>query len=132
MNGYLLDTAIFLWSLANPDKLNRKAVALLEDMQQSLFLSPASSWEISIKWASGKLKLPEAPSAYVTKRLSWHGIRSLPITHLHALTAGELPRHHSDPFDRMLIAQAQSENLVVLTSDPVFRSYEVETLWCGK
>ena len=63
MSGYLLDTSVFLWSLANPEKLNRKAMALLEDAQQSLFLSPASSWEISIKWALGKLKLPEAPSA---------------------------------------------------------------------
>jgi len=132
MSGYLLDTAIFLWSLANPEKLNKKAVVLLEDTQQTLFLSPVSSWEISMKWASGKLRLPEAPSAYVTKRLSSHAIRSLPITHLHALAAGELPRHHLDPFDRMLIAQAQSENMVLLTSDPVFRNYEVETVWCGR
>jgi PIN domain nuclease of toxin-antitoxin system len=84
MSGYLLDTSVFLWSLANPEKLNRKAMALLEDTQRPLFLSPASSWEISIKWALGKLKLPEAPSAYVTKRLSSRGIRSLPITHMHA------------------------------------------------
>jgi PIN domain nuclease of toxin-antitoxin system len=132
MSGYLLDTAIFLWSLANPDKLNRKAVALLEDAQQPLFLSPASSWEISIKWASGKLKLPETPSAYVTKRLSSRGIRSLPITHLHALAAGELPRHHLDPFDRMLIAQARSEAMVLLTADSVFRKYDVEMLLCGR
>jgi PIN domain nuclease of toxin-antitoxin system len=132
MSSYLLDTAIFLWSLVNPDKLNRKAVALLEDTKQQLFLSPASSWEISIKWASGKLKLPEVPTTYVTKRLSSRGIRSLPITHIHALAAGELPRHHLDPFDRMLIAQAQSEDMVLLTADRVFRKYEVETLWCGK
>ena len=132
MSGYLLDTAIFLWSLANPDKLNGKAVALLEDTKQQLFLSPASSWEISIKWASGKLRLPEAPTAYVTKRLRSRGIRSLPITHMHALAAGELPKHHLDPFDRMLIAQAQSEDLVLLTADPLFKKYEVEMLWCGK
>jgi PIN domain nuclease of toxin-antitoxin system len=132
MSGYLLDTTIFLWSLVNPDKLNRKAAALLEDSKQQLFLSPASSWEISIKWGSGKLRLPEPPTAYVTRRLSSHGIRSLPITHLHALAAGELPRRHLDPFDRMLIAQAVCEGLVLLTADPLFRKYEVETLWCGK
>ena len=131
MSGYLLDTSVFLWSLANPEKLNRKAMALLEDAQQPLFLSPASSWEISIKWALGKLKLPEAPSAYVTKRLSSRGIRSLPIPHA-CLAAGELPAHHADPFDRMLVAQAQGEDMVLLTADAVFRKYDVETLWCGK
>lgn len=132
MRGYLLDTAIFLWSLGSAERLNRQATALLEDATTELFLSAASSWEISIKSASGKLKLPEAASTYVPKRLTSHGIRSLPISQIHALAAGELPRHHRDPFDRMLIAQAASEDMVLMTADPSFKKYGIDILWCAR
>jgi PIN domain nuclease of toxin-antitoxin system len=133
MNGYLLDTVIFLWSFGSTEKLNRQAMTVLEDNTTQLFLSAASSWEISIKSASGKLKLPEREraSTYVPKRLRSHGIRSLPISHIHALAAGELPRYHADPFDRMLIAQAMSDDMVLMTSDPTFRKYSIDILWCG-
>ena len=132
MRGYLLDTAVFLWSLGPAERLNRQAAALLEDANTQLFFSAASSWEISIKSALGKLQLPEAASTYVPKRLTSHGIRSLPISHLHALAAGELPRHHRDPFDRMLIAQAASEDLVLMTADPSFKKYGIAILWCAR
>jgi len=132
MRGYLLDTAVFLWSLGSAERLNRQAMALWEDATTELFLSAASSWEISIKSASGKLKLPEAASAYIPKRLTSHGIRSLPISHIHALAAGELPRHHRDPFDRMLIAQAVSEDMVLMTADPSFKKYRIDILWCAR
>jgi PIN domain nuclease of toxin-antitoxin system len=132
MNGYLLDTAIFLWSFGPTEKLNRQAMTVLEDNATQLFLSAASSWEISIKSASGKLKLPERASTYVPKRLRSHGVRSLPISHIHALAAGELPRHHADPFDRMLIAQAMSEDMVLMTADPTFRKYSIDILWCER
>jgi len=132
MRGYLLDTAIFLWSLGSTERLNRKAMALLEDATSELFLSAASCWEISIKSASGKLQLPAAASAYVPKRLTSQGIRSLPISPIHALAAGELPRHHRDPFDRMLIAQAASEDMVLMTADPSFRKCGIDILWCAR
>ena len=132
MRAYLLDTAIFLWSLGPAEKLNSQARALLEDRSTELFLSAASSWEISIKVALGKLRLPESASTYLPKRLTSQGIRSLPISHLHALTAGELPRHHRDPFDRMLVAQARSEDLVLMTADSSFKKYSVEILWCAR
>jgi len=132
MRGYLLDTAIFLWSLEAPETLNRPALALLEDTTTELFLSAASSWEISIKSALGKLRLPEAASSYVPKRLTSQGIRSLPISHIHALAAGELPRHHADPFDRMLVAQARSEDMVLMTADPSFKRYGIDILWCAR
>jgi len=132
MRGFLLDTAIFLWSLSSTERLNRQATALLEDATTELFLSAASSWEISIKSALGKLKLPEAASTYVPKRLRSHGIRSLPISQIHALAAGELPRHHRDPFDRMLIAQAASEDMVLMTADPSFKKYGIEIVWCAR
>jgi PIN domain nuclease of toxin-antitoxin system len=132
VTGYLLDTSIFLWSLGAPERLNREAVALLEDTTAELFLSAASSWEISIKSALGKLRLPEPASAYVPKRMTPQGIRSLPISQIHALAAGELPRHHRDPFDRMLVAQARSEDLVLLTADTLFKKYDIDILWCAR
>jgi len=132
MRAYLLDTAIFLWSLGPAEKLNSQARALLEDRSTELFFSAASSWEISIKVALGKLRLPEPASNYLPKRLTSQGIRSLPISHLHALAAGELPPHHRDPFDRMLVAQARSEDLVLMTADTSFKKYGLEILWCAR
>jgi PIN domain nuclease of toxin-antitoxin system len=132
VRGYLLDTGIFLLSVGLAERLNRDSRRLLESADNELFLSAASSWEISIKLALGKLTLPEPASLYVPKRLIAQGIRSLQITHIHALMAGELPGHHQDPFDRMLIAQAFTEDLVLMTNDRQFEKYKVETLWCGK
>lgn len=132
MTNYLLDTSVFLWSVAAPERLNRKAQQLLENPKEAFFLSAASAWEISIKSSSGRLRLPEPASSYVPKRLISRAIRVLPITHTHSLAAGELPRHHLDPFDRMLIAQAQLEGFTILTADRVFERYEADLLWCGR
>jgi PIN domain nuclease of toxin-antitoxin system len=129
---YLLDTSVFLWALAAPGKLNRRARNLLSNEREGLFLSAASSWEISLKFGLGKLELPEPPAKYVPKwMLNW-GIRSLDISHLHALAVGTLPGHHQDPFDRILIVQAMTEGMVLLTADRMFEKYSVKTLWCGR
>ena len=128
---YLLDTSVFLWALAAPGKLNRRARNLLSNEREGLFLSAASSWEISLKFGLGKLELPEPPAKYVPKwMLNW-GIRALDISHLHALAVGELPPHHQDPFDRILIVQATTEDMVLLTADRMFEKYSVKILWCG-
>jgi len=132
MSSYLLDTSIFLWSIYAAEKLNSAALALLEDGASTLVLSAASCWEISIKAALGKLKLPEPASAYVPKRMTTQCIRSLPISQIHALTAGELPRHHGDPFDRMLAAQAKSEEMVLMTADASFEKYGIDIIWCAR
>jgi len=131
VRGYLLDTGVFLLSMESLQKINHEARRILEASENDLFLSAASSWEISIKWNIGKLKLPEPSSLYIPKLLSAKGIRALQITHLHALSAGELPRHHGDPFDRMLIAQAVVEDLVLMTTDREFQKYKLALLWCG-
>jgi PIN domain nuclease of toxin-antitoxin system len=128
---YLLDTSIWLWSVGSVEKINRVGRELLADGAQEFYLSAASSWEIGIKAASGKLDLPESPVTYVPKRLADQGIIPLPILHQHALAVYDLPKHHSDPFDRLLIAQAQTEEMVVLTADSVFRKYKVPLVWCG-
>ncbi|MGA8870199.1 MAG: type II toxin-antitoxin system VapC family toxin [Candidatus Acidiferrales bacterium] len=128
---YLLDTSVFLWALAVPSKLNRRARNLLSNEREGLFLSAASSWEISLKFGLEKLELPEPPAKYVPKwMLNW-GVRALDISHLHALAVGELPSHHQDPFDRILIVQATTEDMVLLTADRMFEKYPVKMIWCG-
>jgi PIN domain nuclease of toxin-antitoxin system len=129
---YLLDTSIFLWSLGAEHKLNHKARDLLSSTASELYLSAASSWEIAIKYALGTLALPNPPSQFIPKAIGSLAIRSLDITHFHSLLAGELPPHHRDPFDRMLIAQARLENITLLTADRTLFKYEVKTVFCGK
>ena len=87
---YLLDTAVWLWSLAEPERINDLAREIIGQGRTELYLSAASSWEISVKSALGKL-LPEPPARYVLKRLAAQGIRPLPITHSHALAVADLP-----------------------------------------
>ena len=128
---YLLDTNVFLWSNGAPEKLNKRATTILSGSSE-VYLSAASSWEIAIKFALRALRLPSPPSQFIPDALRMLSIRSLEISHFHSLAAGELPPHHRDPFDRMLVAQACSEEMVLLTADRVFAKYEVETMFCGK
>jgi PIN domain nuclease of toxin-antitoxin system len=128
---YLLDTSVFLWSNGAPEKLNRQATTVLSSVASEVYLSAASSWEIALKFALRTLRLPSPPSQFVPDALRILSIRSLEISHFHSLAAGALPAHHRDPFDRMLIAQARSEGMVLLTADKVFVKYDVETLFCG-
>jgi len=114
--------------LAAPDKLRDSTHELFESRQTDLMLSAASSWEIAIKYRIGKLALPEEPALFVPRRLERDGVRPLAITHSHALAEATLPPHHRDPFDRILIAQATVEDLVLCTVDPMIERYEIETL----
>ncbi|MHB8500315.1 MAG: type II toxin-antitoxin system VapC family toxin [Candidatus Acidiferrales bacterium] len=129
---YLLDTGVFLWSLGAEHKLNRKARDLLSSSETELYLSAASSWEIAIKFALDTLPLPKPPSQFIPHAIGSLALRSLEITHFHSLAAGELPPHHRDPFDRMLIAQARLEKMVLLTAERAFQKYQVEMMFCGK
>jgi PIN domain nuclease of toxin-antitoxin system len=128
---YLLDTSVWLWSLTASERIGGEGRDLLARGTQEIYLSAASSWEIGIKSALGKLRLPEPAVSYVPKRMAAQGIRPLPITHGHALAVSELPTYHRDPFDRLLIAQAQVEGMAILTADRAFRLYPVEIVWCG-
>ena len=132
MTRYLLDTAAFLWNFVEPERLNQQVLRLLQNPAEAVFLSSVSAWEIGIKFASGKLRLPEAPRPYIAKRMTPAGLLPLVVTHQHALAAGELAKFHSDPFDRMLVAQAQTESMVLITSDRQLLKYSVPTLWSGK
>jgi PIN domain nuclease of toxin-antitoxin system len=111
------------------DRLSPNSQALLLDPENELFLSSVSSWEIAIKYSLGKLPLPLPPAEYVPSRMETSGTSALPVLHAHALHVETLPLHHGDPFDRLLIAQAQLEGLNVLTADRKFAAYDVEILW---
>ena len=128
---YLLDTGVWLWTLTDAGQINPEARQLFAGGREELYLSAASSWEISIKYALGKLRLPLPPMRLIPQALAVQGIRSLPITHTHALGVSSLPAHHRDPFDRLLIAQAQAEGMAILTADRCFQRYSVEIFWCG-
>jgi PIN domain nuclease of toxin-antitoxin system len=128
---YLLDTSIWLWSIGSKNKINQLGRDLLADGNQDFYLSAVSSWEISIKASSGKLTLPGPPPSFIPRVLAEQGITPLPILHQHALAVYDLPKHHTDPFDRLLIAQAQTEEMVILTADSIFRRYTVAIVWCG-
>jgi PIN domain nuclease of toxin-antitoxin system len=128
---YLLDTGVLIHNLMAQSKLNREALELLADYSSELYISAASSWEITIKAGTGKLTLPERPSEFVIRAIQVMSLQPLDITHGHVATLERLPNHHRDPFDRMLIAQAQAEGLVLLTADHNFERYSVETFWCG-
>jgi PIN domain nuclease of toxin-antitoxin system len=129
---YLLDTMIWLWSVGPVEKIGREGLAILQSGDEDLYLSAASCWEVAIKTRLGKYELPDAPGKYVPKRLLQQGIHTLSILQGHALRVYDLPLHHRDPFDRLLIAQAMIENMTILTADHVFEKYSVEVLWCGK
>lgn len=124
----LLDTHVWLWMLAAPERLAPAARPLVESRDNRLLLSAASSWEIAVKYSLGRLELPEPPVEYVPERMRKTGVEGLPVEHAHALRVAELELHHRDPFDRLLVAQAQVEGLPILTGDPVFEAYDVEVI----
>ena len=128
----LLDTVAWIWSVSAVDRLNLGARKLLSDPSHELFFSSASAWEIALKAALGKLQFPESPRTLVPREVARLGLRPLPVTHQQALATYDLPRHHRDPFDRLLIAQAMEEKMTILTADRVFEKYAVDVVWCGK
>ena len=124
----ILDTHIFLWWNMDDPQLSSTIRAIISDGRNELFLSAASAWEIAIKAARGRLNLPTKPRDYVSDRLVLHSLQPLPITLSHALQVYALPNHHRDPFDRLLVAQGQFENMPILTADPLIAKYDVETI----
>ena len=129
---YLLDTAVWLWSLKSPELIGVEGVQILELGQEEVYLSAVTCWEISIKMRLGKLDFPGPPAQYVPRFMAKQGLHPLSITHSHAAKVYDLPAYHGDPFDQMLIAQALIEDMVILTSDRSFKKYPAKLLWCGR
>jgi PIN domain nuclease of toxin-antitoxin system len=127
----LLDTECWLWWHLQPERLNARATSIFEDRRSSLALSAASSWEMAIKRALGKLDLPRPIERFVPELLAEDGIDAIPVEHAHALRVGRLPPHHHDPFDRLLIAQAQLDRFTILTADAQLLAYDVDVTWAA-
>jgi len=121
----LLDTHVFLWAVDNNPNLSPAEREAIVDGHNIVYVSAATAWEISIKRAIGKLKIPE--SDYL-EELRLHRFMPLSITTEHALAVENLPSYHKDPFDRMLIAQAQEEKLTLVTRDPRIKAYDVRII----
>ena len=124
MRRLLLDTHALLWVLDDDAALDESARSAIVDPRNDVFVSAVSMWEISIKRSLGKLKAPEE----LLSTVAASGFRELPVTFVHADQAGGLPPHHRDPFDRMLVAQAQMEGLTIVTHDSVIARYGVRIL----
>lgn len=125
----LLDTHVWLWMIAERERFSVETAALVENSSNDLLLSSVSSWEIAIKHSLGKLTLPETPVTYVPKQIGRTGVTPLAVEHSHALRVAALPSHHRDPFDRLLVAQAELEGATLLTSDRQFAPYEIPIQW---
>ncbi len=125
----IVDTHVFLWWAEDSPRLSKRARAVLAEGDERLVWSVASTWELAIKVGAGRLRLPEPVLDYVMSRMARHGFDSLTVEHAHAARVAELPHHHGDPFDRILIAQALVEGLRVLTVDPLFKEYGVDVVW---
>ena len=124
----LLDTHAFLWFVAGDDRLSARARRAMESEGAELFLSAVSIWEMAIKLSLGRLTLPAPLEVYIAEKLE-HGFRVLPIDWMHAVAVEKMPFHHRDPFDRLLVAQATTESMPLVSADPAFRAYKVKLIW---
>jgi PIN domain nuclease of toxin-antitoxin system len=126
---YLMDTHAWLWANLQPEWLSSTVSDLITHLDNEVIFSVISAWEIGIKYRLGKLQLPLAPIEYIPSRLSLNQVSVLPVKLEHVLRVSQLPVHHNDPFDRLLIATAQIEGLTVITVDEQIKRYDVETVW---
>jgi PIN domain nuclease of toxin-antitoxin system len=123
--GYLLDTHVLLWWLAEPDRLPAAVRSAIADGGNRVCVSAAAAWELAIKRTLGRIDFPTNLEAVLAE----NRIDTLPITAAHALAVADLPLHHQDPFDRIQIAQARAEGLVFVTRDRQIERYQVEAMW---
>ena len=123
---YLIDTHCWLWWHIDPNRLTKRIIELIENKDSVIIFSVVSAWEIVIKYNLKKIRLPLPRSDYVNKRLEISYMEVMPVHLTHVLQVEKLPDYHKDPFDRLLIAQAITENLTVITSDHQFKQYDVE------
>lgn len=125
----LLDTHIFLWIFIEPERFSEKARQFVENVvENDFFLSDVSAWEASIKYGLGKLGLPEPPETFFSSRVRRADYRRLRIDLDHVTNVHKLLGVHRDPFDRLLISQAIVEDMTILSNDPVFKRYQIDTI----
>ncbi|MBI2886976.1 MAG: type II toxin-antitoxin system VapC family toxin [Chloroflexi bacterium] len=127
--GYLLDTHAFLWWIDDDPRVSQRVREILATPEEEVFFSAISAWEIAIKVQLGRLQFRGEPREFVPAQVRVNRFISLPVEVRHALGVSHLPLLHRDPFDRLLIAQAQVENLAILTGDPAIARYDVAIVW---
>jgi PIN domain nuclease of toxin-antitoxin system len=125
----LLDTATFLWIIADAHRLSRAARSVLEDTDNSLYLSAVSAWEIAVKHRLGKLLLSQSPEFLIPAQRQLRGIEALDITEAAILRLQQLPDVHKDPYDRILACQAIEHEMTIVTPDAALHAYPIRTLW---
>jgi PIN domain nuclease of toxin-antitoxin system len=128
MESYLLDTHTLLWYLNADHQLSKKAFEVIENLEIKSTISHVSLWEIAIKMSIGRLNI-KMPFLELEPKLLVDGFHILPISSPHIVAYSELPLHHRDPFDRLLIAQAMQENLPILGNDDAFDAYPIQRIW---
>jgi PIN domain nuclease of toxin-antitoxin system len=125
----ILDTHAFIWWVTNDSRITDNVRQIIADSSNELFLSVASCWEMIIKMQLGKLTLTGNPESFIPEQMLLNSIRGLPIQVSHTLHVYKLPLHHRDPFDRLIISQSQIEKMPVITSDPLFKEYDLKIIW---
>ena len=125
----LLDTHTFIWWVIEPTKISAQALGLLQDQSNDLFLSVICVWEMQIKLQIGKLKFNLPLAQLITEQQQTNQLSILPVTLEHVLALDSLPFHHKDPFDRLLITQANLEGAVLVSNDAIFSNYSVKLAW---
>ncbi len=125
----LLDTHAFLWFVWGDSNLSATARAAVVDPNNVVLLSPASHWEIAIKVSTGKLTLSEPFDVFMVRQIQQNGLEILPIEVAHTAVVSTLPFHHRDPFDRLLVGQALSEGIPLVSADPIVDAYGVTRIW---
>jgi PIN domain nuclease of toxin-antitoxin system len=128
--NYLLDTHTLIWWATDPERIPKRTIAILRHPQNELYFSAASSWEVQIKIGIGKISFSQPWETIVEREIEKNSLIILPVTLEHTFMLAKLPSLHKDPFDRMLIAQALSNNITIITNDRFICSYpEVKTVW---
>jgi PIN domain nuclease of toxin-antitoxin system len=125
----LLDTHVFLWLRLTPGKIPQKILDAYYDINNDIFLSIASIWEIQIKFQLGRLELTLPLNQLIHEQRADNGLQILPIETNHIYALNDLPLYHNDPFDRLILAQAKLENLHLASADTVFSRYDVDLIW---
>ncbi len=126
---YLLDTHVFLWMAADPDRLSQEVRNAVSRKSNRLYLSSASGWEIALLRNLGRIELPDVPHRFVPEAMQHLSVIPIPIGFTTAIAAASLPLIHRDPFDRIIIAEAEKEKMTVMTKDSRFSEYGVPLLW---
>jgi PIN domain nuclease of toxin-antitoxin system len=125
----LIDTHVFIWYIQNSERLTSSVATLINDGSNEILFSIASIWEMAIKQSTGKLNLGVPYISFIAEQMKLNNIELLPISLNHIDVVTTLPFHHRDPFDRILIAQAIAENILLVSADSVFSLYPVQSMW---